>query len=145
MNDGLRHGNFNGEASAPVSEARSLGRTYRIGELAKEQQKLHHHYNKAAARVSSKDAPESELWDSERMALLNPADQDVVATLRKVLSNHSDLNARQKLRVASRLVRKQLAQEALSAKKAKKPAPVAKDKASDDGSGSEGESCSADS
>jgi hypothetical protein len=145
MNDGLRHGNFNGVASASVSEARSLGRTYRIGELAKEQQKLHHHYNKTAARVSSKDAPESELWDSERMALLNPADQDIVATLRKVLSNHSNLNARQKLRVASRLVRKQLAQEALPAKKAKKPAPVTKDKASDDGSGSEGESCGADS
>ena len=144
MNDGLRHGNFNGVAPAPVSEVRSLGRTYRIGELAREQQKVHHHYNKAAARVSSRDAPESELWDSERMALFNPDDQDVIATLRKVLSTHSDLNARQKLRVASRLVRKQLAQEAL-AKKVKKDVPVVDDKAGSDGSGSEGESCSADS
>ena len=147
MNDGLRHGNFNGVAPTLVSEARSLGRTYRIGELAREQQKVHHHYNKAAARVSSRDAPESELWDSERVALFNPADQDVINTLRKVLDTHSDLNARQKLRVASRLVRKQLAQESLAAatKKAKKDAPVAEDKASGDGSGSEGESCGADS
>jgi hypothetical protein len=94
--------------------------------------------------VSSKDAPESELWDSERMALFNPGDQDVIATLRKVLSTHSDLNARQKLRVASRLVRKQLTQEAL-AKKVNKDAPVVDDKAGSDGSGSEGESCGADS
>ena len=144
MNDGLRHGNFNGVAPAPVSEVRSLGRTYRIGELAREQQRVHHHYNKTAARVSSRDAPESELSDSERMALFNPDDQDVIATLRKVLSTHSDLNARQKLRVASRLVRKQLAQEAL-AKKVKKDVPVVDDKAGSDGSGSEGESCSADS
>jgi hypothetical protein len=144
VNDGLRHGNFNGVAPPPVSEARSLGRTYRIGELAREQQKLYHHYNKVAARASSRDAPESEPWDSERMARSNPDDQVVIATLRKVLGTHSDLNARQKLRVASRLVRKQLAQEALT-KVVKKEVPVVDDKAGSDGSGSEGDRCSEDS
>ncbi len=144
MNDGLRLGNFNGVAPAPVSEARSLGRTYRIGELAREQQKVYHHYNKAAARASSRDTPESELCDPERMALSNPDDQVVIATLRKVLGTHSDLNARQKLRVASRFVRKQLAQEAL-AKKVKEDVPVVDDKAGSDGSSSEGDSCSEDS
>jgi hypothetical protein len=88
----------------------------------------------------SRDAPESGLLESDRLARVNPADQNVLGTLRKVISGHGEfahLNSKQKMRAMSRVMRQQLHEESLALKR--RPAPDDDD--DDDDEASSGESC----
>ena len=90
--------------------ASQLGRNYRLGALDREQRAYDHHVNAVGARFASRDAPEAGLFTRDRLACFNPADQAVLGTLRKVLDGdeYSKLDAKQKLRVMGRTIRRQL-------------------------------------
>ena len=134
---------------APAGQAPAdLGRTYRVGsgvgELAREQRQFELKMQQLGARAASRDAPESDLRDSDRLALFNSADQKVLGTLRKVIKGRGEfahLNSKQKVRALSRVVRQQLHEESLALKRRQ-----GDDDDDDDGSdGSKGDSCGSDS
>jgi hypothetical protein len=112
-NDGLRGESVvKGHAvpETPPTSASQLGRNYRLGALDREQRTYDHHVNAVGARFASGDAPEAGLFTRDRLACFNPADQAVLGTLRKVLDGdeYSKLDAKQKLRVMGRTIRRQL-------------------------------------
>ena len=134
---------------APAGQAPAdLGRTYRVGsgvgELAREQRQFELKMQQLGARAASRDAPESDLRDSDRLALFNSADQKVLGTLRKVIKGQGEfahLNSKQKVRALSRVMRQQLHEESLALKRRQ-----GDDDDDDDGSdGSKGDSCGSDS
>ena len=102
---------------APPVSASKLGRGYRIGEIAREDKAYSNRVTRLGARANSREAPEADLWPSDRAALFSPPDQDILRTLRKVMigrDEYAHLDSGQKLRAMSRLVREQLHQESLS-------------------------------
>jgi hypothetical protein len=112
-NDALRGTPAAKERAVPVTppvSASQLGHNYRLGTLNREQRAYDHHVNAVGARFASRDAPEAELRTHDRLGYFNPADQAVLGTLRKVLDGdeYSKLDAKQKLRVMGRAIRRQL-------------------------------------
>jgi hypothetical protein len=94
----------------PPTSASQLGRNYRLGALDREQRAYDHHVNAVGARFASGGAPEAGLSTCARLACFDPADQAILGTLRKVLDGdeYSKLDAKQKLRVMGRTIRRQL-------------------------------------
>ncbi len=125
----------------PLSEAAVLGRGYRIGDLAREQRAFDHHVNVVGARVASRDAPESSAFLSDRPACLDPTDQAILGTLRKVLAGgaeYAHLNSKQKLRALGRAVRRRIDD---AHAEGRDPVTGKKKKAAgDDGNGGDGSS-----
>ena len=121
-NDGLRAGKLNASPVHPAQpdSASKLGRGYRIGEIARADKAYASRVNRLGARANSREAPEADLWPSDRAALFSSPDQDVLRTLRKVMTGrgaYAHLDSGQKLRAMSRLVRAQLHQESLAEKR----------------------------
>ena len=79
-NEGLRAGKADTSPVAPVPpvSASKLGRGYRIGEIAQMDRVYGSRVNRLGARVNSREAPEADLWPSDRAALFSPPDQDMV-------------------------------------------------------------------
>ncbi len=123
-----------------------LGHGYRIGaavgQLAREHLQFQGRMQQLGARLNSRDAPESHMFPSDRMARFNPENQRVLGTLRKVVEGHGEfkhLNSKQKIRAMSRLVREQLHQASLVPIKSK--AEGDDGDGDDDSSVSTGDSC----
>jgi hypothetical protein len=121
-----------------------LGRNYRIGDgvgaLAREQRAFTGRAGMIAAQDHSPHARGLHTFDSDRIARLNTADQEVLWTLRKVLKQNREefahLNSKQKLCAMSRVLRQQMHEESLKLKKKVK---------GDDGGGGSDSSSSGDS
>ena len=113
----------------PPTEPAELGKSYRVGQLAKEAKAFGHHVNRSGARAErGKYAP-----------------LDLVATLRKAIDGRGEfahLNSKQKMQALARSVRQELHEADLDRQGLARKAAAGGGDGDGSGGGSSGESCS---